>query len=304
MKVNEHTDNSRNKIFRHRIMIAMILFSILLGVVIILDFYLSNHSLTSTEYIVTTSKVDEGIRIVHLTDLHNQKFGEGNSRLISKVKEQEPDLVCITGDMVNMEEDNTDIAINLISKLSSDFPVYVSMGNHEMQYRFADTDTLEDLFHAAGAKVLQFEYQDTTVKGVNIRIGGFYGYGLPEESEASRDDETAFLKRFQATDDYKLLLTHMPLGWYHSGSLDSWDVDLVLSGHTHGGQVRIPFAGGLYAPDLGWLPGRECGLYYSEDGKRVMALSRGLGNTEWIPRFHNIPEVVTIEIKPEQMQDY
>lgn len=289
----------KKKMFRHKVLRAVIFILVLFLSIVALELCFSQYYLMSSKYKVTTAKVDEKIRIVHLTDLHNQEFGEGNSRLISKVREQEPDLICITGDMINMDQDNMNTATNLIAKFAPDFPVYVSMGNHEMQYRFADTDTIEDMFRTAGADVLHFEYQDITIKGVDIRIGGFYGYGLPEESEASRADETAFLKKFQETDGYKLLLAHMPFGWYHAGSLDSWDVNLVLAGHTHGGQIRIPFVGGFYAPDLGWFPGRECGLYYSEDGEKVMVLSRGLGSTEKIPRFHNIPEIVTIEIQPE-----
>ena len=185
----------KKKTLRHKIMMAIILVFVLFVIYIVLELYLSQYYLMSSKYKIATAKVDEKIRIVHLTDLHNQEFGEGNSMLISKVREQEPDLICITGDMINMDQDNMNTATNLIAKLASDFPVYVSMGNHEMQYRFADTDTIVDMFRTAGADVLQFEYQDISIKGVDIRIGGFYGYGLPEESEASRADETAFLKR-------------------------------------------------------------------------------------------------------------
>lgn len=196
-----------------------------------------------------------------------------------------------------MDEDNTQIAVNLISCLSKEFPVYVSLGNHEMDYQFASSNDLKILFQDAGATILDFSYQDITIKGEKLRIAGLYGYDLPENNDASRDKEAEFLREFQNADSYKVLLTHMPYGWYHAGSLDYWDVDLVLSGHTHGGQVRIPFVGGLYAPDIGWFPGRECGLYYSADQKKVMVLSRGLGSAEKIPRFNNIPEVVTVEIE-------
>lgn len=279
-------------------MMAIIISFILLFFVF-LDFYISKNTLHDTIYEIPAVKTNHPIRIVQLTDIHNSEFGQDNETLIGKVKEQEPDLVCITGDMLNLDKDNTEIAENLISKLAEDFPVYISLGNHEIKYKYATVPELEERFEQAGASVLEFQYEDITVNGTRVRIGGFYGYGLPGDNEAVRTNESEFLQDFQDTDAYKVLLMHMPLAWYHSGSLNYWNVDLVLAGHTHGGQIRIPFVGGLYAPDLGWFPGRECGLYYSDDGEKVMVLSRGLGSTEQIPRLNNIPEIVTVDITPE-----
>lgn len=295
-------DKLLQKVLKYKILIILGVILILASVFTFIEFYISRHTLTCTDYQVTSAKINNGIKIVQLTDLHNSEFGEKNQTLINEVTEQQPDLVCITGDILNMDEDNTQIAADLISSLSKEFPVYVSLGNHEMDYQFASSDDLKILFQDAGATILDFSYQDITIKGEKLRIGGLYGYDLPENNDASRDNEAEFLREFQNTDSYKVLLTHMPYGWYYAGSLDYWDVDLVLAGHTHGGQVRIPFVGGLYAPDMGWFPGRECGLYYSADQKKVMVLSRGLGSTEKIPRFNNIPEVVTVEIESGKQQ--
>lgn len=278
-------------------MISIILLIIIL--IILVDLYASKYMLQNTGCEVSTSKNDALVRIVQLTDLHNSEFGTDNEKLIRNVREQEPDLVCITGDILNLDEDNTEIAENLISKLAEDFPVYVSFGNHETMNQYVTVSELKERFEDAGAVVLEFDYEDIEVNGVSLRIGGFYGYGLPKDHEAVRENESEFLEEFQDTDAYKVLLMHMPYAWYYSGSLNCWDVDLVLAGHSHGGQIRIPFIGGLYAPDIGWFPGRECGLYYSDDGSKVMVLSRGLGGAEKIPRFNNIPEVVTVDIVPE-----
>lgn len=118
------------------------------------------------------------------------------------------------------------------------------------------------------------------------------------DSGEARQHETRFMEAFQNTELPKILMCHMPYSWIVQGSLDSWDVDVVLCGHVHGGQVRIPWVGGLWAPDQGWFPGRECGLYWSKDGSRVMVLSRGLGNTDRYPRFNNIPEISVLELIP------
>lgn len=268
-------------------------------VTLIIVLYLSKYTLTCTRYVLNTSKISSTIRIVHLSDLHNQEFGNRNDNLIKKIKGENPDLICVTGDLLNKDEKNVDIATNLISNLAKDYPVYVSLGNHELEYKYTSSEELIRTLEKYGAVVLEFGYQDINIKGERIRIGGLYGYDLPETNDACREDETKFLSEFQKSEDYKLLLTHMPFGWYQAGSLDYWDVDLVLTGHTHGGQVRIPFIGGLYAPDIGWFPGKEEGLYYSENRDRVMVLSRGLGSTEKIPRFNNVPEIVVVDIIPE-----
>lgn len=279
--------------------IFIIILIVIFFVTLIIEIYLSKYTLTCTRYVVNTSKISSTIRIVHLSDLHNQEFGNSNDDLIKRIKGEKPDLICITGDLLNEDENNVEIATNLISNLAEDYPVYISLGNHEIEYKYSNPEELIKLFEKNGAAVLEFGYQEINVKGERIRIGGLYGYDLPETNDACRENEAKYLKEFQESENYKLLLTHMPLGWYRAGSLDYWDVDLVLAGHTHGGQIRIPFLGGLYAPDVGWFPGKEEGLYYSESGDRVMVLSRGLGSTEKIPRLNNVPEIVVVDIIPE-----
>ncbi len=263
---------------------------------------LSRHGLTVSRYPLKALSLQEPVRIVQLTDLHNSEFGSHNRRLVDKVSAQEPDLILITGDLLNLNEERTDIAEELITQLADLAPVYVSYGNHEAAYEKIFGADIRSVYTEAGAVVLDRSWEDVTVNGQQIRLGGIYGYCLPRElinTGEAFEDETEYLLRFQDTDNYRILLCHMPYSWIVQDSLDSWDVDLVLCGHVHGGQVRFPFVGGLWAPDQGWFPGRESGLYYSEDGSKTMLLSRGLGNTDKMPRFNNIPELVVLDLVPD-----
>lgn len=266
------------------------------------SFLLSSRGLSVTRCSITAQGFTQPVRIVQLTDLHNSVFGAHNERLVRMVAEQEPDLILVTGDLLNLNEERTDIAEEFIEQLAAIAPIYVSYGNHEAAYEKNYGSDLRELYSEAGANVLEYSWADLTVKGQQIRLGGIYGYCLPGDllsTGEAREDECIFLERFQETGAYKILMCHMPYSWLVSGSLDYWNVDCVLCGHVHGGQVRIPFVGGLWAPDQGWFPGRESGLYRSEDGSKVMVLSRGLGNTDRLPRFNNVPEVLVLDLLTE-----
>ena len=263
---------------------------------------LSRYGLAVSRFSISAEQLSEPIRVVHLSDLHNSEFGAHNRRLVKKVAAQEPDLILITGDLLNLNEERTDVAEELIAQLAPIAPVYVSFGNHEKTYETKYKTDLRELYTCAGATVLEYDWTDVEVKDQTIRIGGLYGYCLPadlRETGEAREKECDYLEAFQDTEAFTVLLCHMPYCWLVTRSLDSWDVDLVLCGHVHGGQIRFPWIGGLWAPDQGWFPGRECGLYWSKDGSKVMALSRGLGNTDKYPRFNNIPETMVLDLLPK-----
>lgn len=275
---------------------------LIVGLVIKNNLYESEYSLSSISYEIKADKIQKSIRLVQITDLHNSIFGDNNQNLLDLVAEQAPDLILITGDLLNSDESETDIATNLISGLGSIAPVYVSLGNHEVEYQQNYGIDITQLYEDIGAVVLDRQYQDLEVNGQKVRLGGIYGYCLPEkylETNEANPEECAFLSDFQNTDLYTILMCHMPVCWMINDGLDEWDVDCVLAGHVHGGQVILPLIGGVYAPDMGWFPGKLQGLYSSEDGSSTMVLSTGLGNTESVPRFNNIPEVVTVDIFPK-----
>ena len=160
--------------------ICLIIFAAI-AVFILSDLAYSKYGLKTTYYEIITSKVTDPIHIVQLTDLHNSEFGADNRRLVEQVEEQEPDLVLMTGDMLNSFDENTDIAVNLIKDLSVVAPVYYSYGNHEEEYEENYQTSLVPLLEEAGAVVLDKAYEDVAVAGQTIRLGGIYGYCVPEK---------------------------------------------------------------------------------------------------------------------------
>ena len=262
----------------------------------------SNYTMTISQYTLSTPKLAFPIRIALLADLHNSEFGRDNERLVHLVEKQRPDLILMAGDMLNGREDETRIAVRLVERLSSVAPVYMSYGNHEVTHEREFYRNLTELFEQAGAHVLDMSHEDVAVRGQMVRLGGIYGYCLPEKYLSTGEAkvwECSFLKDFQNTEYYTMLLSHLPTCWILNDNLDIWEIDCVLSGHEHGGQIRLPFVGGLYAPDRGFFPGRSAGLYHSENGKKTLVVSRGLGSGVAVPRFNNVPEIVVVDILPQ-----
>lgn len=259
----------------------------------------SNRYLQVTQYKVVSEKTTKEIRVLQLSDLHDSQFGSGNWRLIKKVEKLHPDVILFTGDLVTSADENYQTALGLIHELKAIAPVYISLGNHEVDYmkRFPENN-LKKLFTEAGATVLDFAYKNVTLKGIPVRIGGLYGFCYAPDSGADIPKETDFLEKFQETDRLTLLMCHLPVVWMETDSLDKWNIDFVFTGHAHGGQIRLPVVGGLYAPDQGFFVGREEGLYFSENKKHVMVLSRGLGSDILPTRFNNPPQIVMLDIVP------
>lgn len=285
--------------FHPKILIALAVL-VALAAVWYLLFYRSKHGLEVSCYTVQ-AQVSAPVRIVQLSDLHNSTFGPDNQRLIDVVSAQNPDLIFLTGDLCNNDDPDLSVALNLIQSLSQVAPVYASYGNHELTHQETFHSDIRQAYTQAGATFLDFEWQEVEVAGSRVRIGGVYGYCLsPKYLNESNQNEYEFLSDFQDTSLPTLLLCHLPLGWMGL-SLEDWDVDVIFSGHFHGGQVILPGLGGLYAPDMGWFPGRLWGTYTSANGQHTLVLSRGLGTSEATPRCNNVPEVVVADLIPKGM---
>lgn len=267
------------------------------------EIYRSNWCLTTRYYEVESPKIDAPIRIVHLSDLHNREFGEDNEKLLTLVRQQEPDLILFTGDLVTGQVKDTGAAMELVENLAQIAPIYVSAGNHEQQHQNNFGSDVLGMLEYRGAKVMEYTYEDATINGQALRIGGISGYCLPAvylQTGEARQNDCDFLWEYQDTDSCTILMSHMPVGWMWNGGLDYWDCDFVFSGHAHGGQMVLPFAGGLYAPDMGLFPGTLEGLFPSADGEKTLVLSTGLGSSVAFPRLNNPLQIIVVDILPEE----
>lgn len=231
-------------------------------------------------------------KIAVISDLHNAKFGKDNDSLTALVEAQSPDIIAITGDLVDSSRTDIKAAVDLVRALSKIAPCYYVTGNHEAwlgeQYAVLEAQLLDE-----GVVVLRDEVVALTRGDETIQIAGLDDPDFTDRNSALYSDiiETR-LESMALTDDYSILLSHRPEtfeSYVNSG------VDLILTGHAHGGQFRLPFVGGIIAPNQGLFPEYDSGLYCS--GSTRMVVSRGIGNSIIPFRVNNRPEIVLIELK-------
>lgn len=280
----------------------LILFLVII-LFVITEVVISYKCLTVTNYNIRSNKIKEDMKIVLISDLHDSQFGKDNQKLIDKIKKQKPDLILMDGDMINEEAKDPSVATNLVKELTKSVPVYYAMGNHELGYIKRDTSDLCQELTSAGAKIVEKQYEDLTIKGNQLRIGGLYEYAFTVDGEGkmSKKDMNAklrhFLTDFEDSNAFKIMMAHRPDSFIFGQAADTWKIDLVASGHAHGGQVVIPGVGGLYGADQGWFPKYVDGIHHFKTVKN-MIITRGLGSDrEKLPRFHNIPEIVVINLQ-------
>lgn len=255
-------------------------------------------AVTVTNYTVSLEGVEKSVRAVLITDLHSRNFGKSNSRLLEKIKAQEPDVIFADGDFISRGASEKDVErfLKLLLELKKIAPVYYAPGNHEQEYEGAYE--LYEKIADIGIPVLNDSFLDVTVAGQTLRIGGTLGHAFKfgrteEEFEASA--EYVFLSEFQNTELPTVCLAHMPDTFIFNGAYNLWDVDLVLSGHTHGGLVRLPFIGGVIAPMQGLFPDYDKG--YFKLGENIqMIICAGLAGYGVLPRINNLPEICVIDI--------
>lgn len=296
--------------------VILLLIILLILIWFVGEILISYHWMKVNRYPVTVRNLpytdtvtDAGFKMVVISDLHDHEFGKDNEKLIRCVKEQDPEMIILDGDMLNEDSKSDRVPVRLVKGLAEIAPVYYALGNHELDYIGAaegkkmqkhpeDSGLVKDLTDA-GACVLEEGYRDVEIGGCKVRIGGMYEYAFALDGDNSAENLTGdvrdFLEEFQNTDRYKIMLCHRPDSFVFGDASDYWKIDLVISGHDHGGQVVIPFKGGLYGGDQGWFPPYVHGLYRT--GRIRLFVTSGLSSEKQkLQRWNNRPEIAVLNV--------
>ena len=255
-----------------------------------------NIALEVNEYEIVSDRIPEafaGFRIAQVSDLHNKDFGEGYGQLLTLLSQINPDIIVVTGDLIDSRHTDLDIALEFAWQAGKIARVYYVSGNHEA--RVPEYEDLKIGLVKAGAVILENQKVQITREGENITLMGIEDPSFQEDYLFGDSESVArhAIEDLQnESDGYTILLSHRP------ELFDLYvetEMDLVFSGHAHGGQFRLPFIGGLIAPNQGFFPKYDAGLF--SEGSTNMIVSRGVGNSIIPIRFNNRPEIVLVTFR-------
>ena len=274
---------------RTTIILVMLLISIMVSLVI-----WGNLSVETTKLTVTAKDLPEAFdkfSIAHISDLHNAEYGKNNEKLIDILEAESPNIIAITGDLIDSNHTNLEVALSFAQQAVKIAPCYFVTGNHEA-WIGSQYEELKTSLQNTGITVLQDEAIELNYGDVCIQL---IGLNDPDFSERDRllseSILEAKLSQVNISDGFTILLSHRP---EYFNVYQNKNIDLVLSGHAHGGQFRLPLGGGVIAPGQGLFPKYDAGAY-TENGT-TMIVSRGVGNSIIPVRINNPPEIVIIEL--------
>ena len=246
-----------------------------------------NTALELNEYQIKSNKIPDsfhGFRIAQVSDLHNTEIGTENVNLLEMLKNAKPDIIVITGDTIDSYHTDVAVSLEFVEKAVEIAPCYYVTGNHESRLSKEVYLDFEEKMKVYGVQVLHDESVLIERDGEYIALAG-----IDDPSFAS--GYRNHIKELFEGENFQILLSHRPELF---ATYVEAEVDLVFSGHAHGGQFRLPFIGGLIAPHQGFFPKYDSGLF-EEDGTHML-VSRGIGNSIFPFRFNNRPEVIVVEI--------
>ena len=280
------------KLNKKTVLIVSVLIILVIGIWILW----SNTALEVNEYEIVNDRIPQGFdgfRIAQISDLHNAEFGERNEKLIQLLSQTDPDIIVITGDLIDSRHTDIEIALDFARQAVKLAPVYYVSGNHEA--RVPEYEDLKIGLVKAGVVILENQKVEITREGESITLMGIDDPSFQEDYLFGDSESVArqAIENLQnESDGYTVLLSHRP------ELFDLYvetEMDLVFSGHAHGGQFRLPFIGGLIAPNQGFFPKYDAGLF--SEGSTNMIVSRGVGNSIIPIRFNNRPEIVLVTLR-------
>ena len=274
----------------------VLLFIVAISIILFTFFNWQNNSIIISEMVFKNDNIPEafkGYKILQISDLHNKEFGSKQNKILAKIEKINPDIIVVTGDLIDSNNTNIDIAMELINGAIKIAPIYYVSGNHEAWS--GSYDELESNLENSGVVVLDNQKIVVMNDSDSIDIIGLADTSFIESDwlEYGGNAETKSLLNTltEGTTNFKILLSHRPeLFDIYSNS----NVNLIFSGHAHGGQFRLPFIGGLIAPDQGFFPKLTEGIHTSNDTS--MIISRGLGNSIIPVRILNRPELILVTL--------
>lgn len=262
----------------------------------VIFFTWQNNALVITRHQYLNPKLPASFNnftIVHLSDLHNKNF---HGKLVEKIKQLNPDMIVFTGDLIDRRNTKIETAVEFVEEVVKIAPTYYVSGNHEQLS--GEYDTLKNQLQALNVQLLDDTFLVHNKNGDRIGLMGLAdpAIQLTEQSYLWDDSSSYAEAKLQEISEgidtsFNILLSHRPELY---NVYQDMKIDLVFSGHAHGGQIRIPFIGGLIAPNQGLLPEFTEGVYNSET--TAMIVSRGLGNSIFPWRVFNRPELVVVSL--------
>ena len=285
----KHFLNGENMTFLMKLILLLMLL-----IAIILIIYCENNFLEKTRYIYKSKKIPksfDGFKIIQISDLHDKTFGRDNKNLIRIIDDENPDIIVVTGDIYYYYNGKIENSLNFLQNISKTHKVYLVTGNHE--YKDKNWETHRKIIEGFGIKII-----DNMVDIIRNDYEDIYIYGLKDPAFYHKslrysifEEELDKMKKSMNDEKFGILLSHRP------DKIDIYSrnkVDLVFSGHAHGGQIRL-FGNGILSPAEGFFPKYTSGMHVKEN--TTVVISRGLGRTIFTFRLFNRPEVVITSLK-------
>lgn len=257
-------------------------------------FYYQNNFLQTSNYTVENENIPEAFdnyKIIQISDYHNVKSNRLNNDLVKSIKDEKPNIIVITGDLIDSRRTDVNSALSFLEKIKDIAPCFYVTGNHEAAIK--EYSKIKHQITKSGVIILENTHKTITIDNQNIEILGLKDplfYPKKERDKINKKLEKVLEKADK--DNFKILLSHRPEFF---DVYSKYDIGLVLSGHAHGGQFRLPFIGGLFAPGQGFFPKYTSGIF--EQNGTNMIVSRGIGKSSMPFRINNRPELIVITLK-------